>query len=143
MGAFMSGGEFVSAPPNPLATFTDPGLGDGDVPHRRAEAVTPPDVARHPTYPRGVSKGLLGYAPIILAAAIAALLYEQTAIEFIHQPSFQFVYLVVFPTLAVAVGFITHRLSGRNLFRACLAGVSCALVLEMFSALVVGLSGAV
>jgi hypothetical protein len=56
---------------------------------RRAEAVTPRTVAWHPTYPRGVSKGLLRYAPVTLAAALAGLLYEQTAIEFIHQPSFQ------------------------------------------------------
>ena len=116
---------------------------DGDVPQRRGEAVTPRTVARPPTYSREVSKGLLRFAPVTLAAALAALLYEQTAIEFIHQPSFQFVYLVAFPTLAIAVGFITYLLTGRNLFRACLAGVFCALVLEMFAAFVVGFAGAV
>ena len=83
---------------------------DGDVPQRRGEAVTPRTVARPPTYSREVSKGLLRFAPVTVAAALAALLYEQTAIEFIHQPSFQFVYLVAFPTLAIAVGFITYLL---------------------------------
>jgi hypothetical protein len=90
-----------------------------------------------------VAKGLLRYAPVALAAALAALLYEQTAVEFIRQPSFQFVYLVVFPTLAIAVGLITYHFTGRNLFRACVAGVSCAFVLEMFAAVVVGVAGAV
>ncbi len=118
-------------------------MADGDVPQGRAEAVTPRTAGEHPAYPRGVSKGLLRYAPVTLAAALAALLYEQTASEFIRQPSFQFVYLVVFPTLAIAVGFVTYRLAGRNLFRACLAGVCCALVLEVFAALIVGLAGAV
>ena len=62
----------------------------------------------------------------------------------IHSPAVVSVaYLVVFPTLAIAVGFVTYRLAGRNLFRACLAGVCCALVLEVFAALIVGLAGAV
>lgn len=124
-------------------TLADAGVADGDIPPHRAEAVTPRTGPRHPAYPREVSKGLLRYVPLSLAAALAALLYEQTAIAFIQQPSFQFVYLVVFPTLAIAVGFTTYRLTGGNLFRACLGGVSCALVLEMYAALVVGVAGAV
>ena len=118
-------------------------MAGGDLSQRHAISVTPRTIAWHPTYPHGVYRGLLRYAPVTLAAALAALLYEQTAIEFVHQPSFQSVYLVVFPTLAIAVGFITYRLTGSDLFRAFQVGVSCALVLEVFAALVVGVAGAV
>ena len=90
--------------------------------HTVPKRLLPGPGPRHPAYPREVSKGLLRYVPLSLAAALAALLYEQTAIAFIQQPSFQFVYLVVFPTLAIAVGSTTYRLAGGNLFRACLAG---------------------
>jgi hypothetical protein len=104
---------------------------------------TGPDVVWRGASADVAAKGQLRYAPVALAAALAALLYELTAVEFIRQPSFQFVYLVVFPTLAIAVGLITYHFTGRNLFRACVAGVSCAFVLEMSAAVVVGVAGAV
>jgi uncharacterized membrane protein len=90
-----------------------------------------------------VKRSPLPYLPLVIIAAFAAFLYEQTSVVLLHQATQPFVWLVAFPAAAVVAGVVTYYSTHRKLFRACLVGVLCALVLALFAALAVGAAGAI
>ncbi len=112
-----------------------PSPGHGDVPQGRAEAVLP-DGRRAPGLPCGVSEGLLP-SPWLGARGTVV----RADCQRIHSPA---VVSVRVPRCFPHAGDrrrVRHLpLAGRNLFRACLAGV-CSLVLEYSPHLSLGLRG--
>lgn len=83
------------------------------------------------------------YMSLGLAAAVAAFLYGASFPVFIGQAAGAFIFDVAFPAVAIFAGLLTYFATHGKLVGALFAGISCALVLELFATYAVAVGGSV